>query len=248
MSYGILFNGTKSFLRSPLNIIDTISTIALIIQFALNNPSHTFAGKALMILISLRILRITIIKEGFKLSIQAIVKSFPQIIETLGVGALFLFILAVIGISFFKGRMHYCDKTNIISGNVGKEFNVYYCMDSGGEWRNNNLSFDNIFSSFFILFELITSNCWWLFLTELVEDYRDGIGETKERNYSVCFFAIVCSIIGFLYIRAIFNGIINHAFNKEKEEIEGIKNLKYAQRKWVQFSKIIFKASPIKVV
>ena len=101
-------------MKNPWNVIELISTIALVLQLSLGNPSYTIPGKILMFFVMIRILRITTIKEGFRLSIQAIIKGLPDILMTLCVGMLFFFILSVIGIHFFKGMLYYCDMDNMM--------------------------------------------------------------------------------------------------------------------------------------
>ena len=202
-----------------------------------------------MFFVMIRILRITTIKEGFKLSIQAIIKGFPNIIMTLFVGMLFFFILSVVGIHFFKGMLYYCDfDTLSVNTSNLSHIDVYFCMNHGGEWKNTDVSFDNIFISFMTLFELMTAKSWWLLVVSLSDHYGIDKSQNKSPNYTSVIFIVICTIVGFLYIRAIITGLITVAFNKEKEEIQGVTNLNYTQRKWVNFSKVIFKAAPIKQV
>ena len=168
--------------------------------------------------------------------------------KTLRGRKLFFLLVTGNGITFFKGMVHYCDEENMNPEVPRDGMSVYICMNQGGEWKNNDVSFDNIFISFLTLFELMTAKSWWLLVTELADNYGIDKSQNVEGNYGTTIFIVICTIIGFLYIRAIITGLISYAFNKEKEEIQGVTNLKYSQRKWVNFSKVIFKAAPVKKV
>jgi hypothetical protein len=125
---------------------------------------------------------------------------------------------------------------------------VYDCMNLGGEWQNGDVSFDNILISFMSQFELLTAKFWWTLVIG-VSDKSNVDKEPKEfTNPASSLFIVILTIIGFLFIRAVITGLINFAFIKQKEEIQGVTHLDYAQRRWVNFSKVIFKASPIKEV
>lgn len=243
IAHGFLLNGDNSFLRSPLNIIDGVSAIALTVHIALGSPSHKIAGKVLMGLVSLRAIRLATAHSRF--APLTLTKRYADIVKALGVCALFLFAPAIISITFFKGRLYYCDMSNLPSLNVQGEPNACYCMDLGGEWRNSDIGFDNIFKACLTLFELITGNSWWTLVTRLAEGYGSDKGDVRKANYATCFFAVACSVIGFLYIRALFSCSVCQAFDKEKKEIEGVSSLNYPQRRFVQLSKTIFKTSPL---
>ena len=268
--YGFAFNGEDSYLLNAWNVLDVLSTMALILQLALEDP-YRGVEQIIMLFRMLRILRMVTIKEGFNLSIQAIVKGFPSIAQILGVGCLFFFILSVIGIHFFKGRLFHCGMGNIAGGGEGERrllseeggsepnaviaegggmeiHNIYDCMNYGGDWKNADVSFDNMAISMMTLFELMTAKAWWALVIGLSDNNGLDKEPTEYSNSGTAWFVVLCTVVGFLFIRAIITGLINFAFCKQKEELQGIANLSYSQRKWANFSRVMFKASPVKIV
>ncbi len=243
--YGLIANGEESYFRNPWNILDTVSTLALVLQLCISD-GYMVVGEIIMLLRALRVSRLVTVREGFQLSIQAIGKALPSFVQTLGIAGLFFFVFSVFGIHYYKGMMYYCSKTNITG--EPKIVTIYDCMDYGGEWRNTDISFDNMLMAFMTLFELLTAKFWWTLVLGLADNYGVDKEPVEFSNTSTIYFVVLCTIVGFLFVRAIITGLINFAFTKQKEVIQGVNDLDSAQRKWVNFSKIIFKATPIKEV
>lgn len=57
--------------------------------------------------------------------------------------------LGVINIKIFKGYFYSCTLEDVITAQE--------CIDMGGDWVNQVISFDNIFSALALVFRMVTS-------------------------------------------------------------------------------------------
>ncbi len=76
------------------------------------------------------------------LSIKALGMAISAIINVMIVVALYLFILGIIGINYFKGRYYECH-TQLLN-NVQTKWD---CLNAGGYWNKMFLNFDDIFNA-----------------------------------------------------------------------------------------------------
>eukprot|EP00831_Metopus_contortus_P043047 TRINITY_DN34577_c0_g1_i1.p1 TRINITY_DN34577_c0_g1~~TRINITY_DN34577_c0_g1_i1.p1 ORF type:complete len:370 (+),score=21.68 TRINITY_DN34577_c0_g1_i1:103-1110(+) len=166
-----------------------------------------------------------------------------RIIQTLLIALLFYVVFGIIGVEFFKGLLYYCESNSTSSGTVDSS---YDCMNYGGEWRDRDISFDNIFLATMTLFELSTGKS----LTNLFNYLPDIAGLEKapiENNRPFyIIYVMIYMLFGFFFIRAFLTGVISDTFSKEKDKLQGFSMLSPIQVKWAQLAKIIFKAHPIK--
>lgn len=246
ITYGLAFNGPDSYLQSPWNILDIVTTIASIIGLGSTNyPRAVY--EILMIFRLLRILRFFTIKEGFVLCIRAILQGFSKIIQVLGMTLFFFAAFAIIGIHLYKGMLYYCDVGSLENYNVVVN-DVYDCMNQGGEWRTQDFGFDDTITCLITLFELFTGKCWWDLVIDLQDSNGIDMAPVSGANATSAWFLVVFMIAGFLFLRTVLTGVITSTFFEKKEEIQGYKNLTSAQIRWVRLSKIMFKAHPRKEV
>ncbi len=242
--FGLISNGEKSYLRSGWNILDLLLTIIQIVNLAI--PEEYIAVRKMLFMCSvLRILRIVTASEGFRLCIQAIINGAFKIAQTLFIAILFFFIFGVIGIQLFGGYLFYCDRTNL--GSEVKIVTAFDCMNMGGDWRDRDVNFNNIFSAILTLFELFTGKS----LTNLYKFLPDvtdiDLEPVRDSQPYYALFIIAFMIIGFIFIKAILTGVISDTFFKEKDILQGFKNLTPAQLKWAKLATIMFKAHPTKM-
>lgn len=102
ITFGFLFNKSKSYLRNGWNIIDFVVVIVSIISLALtNNKIKTV--KILRLLRVLRPLRVISRNKGLRIGIQALFKALPNIFNVIVISLLFFVIFAIIGVNYFKG-------------------------------------------------------------------------------------------------------------------------------------------------
>ena len=116
MSYGLLTNGDKSYLRNSWNLLDFLIVIVSIISLAtpVEESESLTALKIIRLARLLRPIRVISKNDGLRISIQALYVSVPAILNLLVIVLLFMTIFGVIGVNLFKGRFEYCDTSAVV--------------------------------------------------------------------------------------------------------------------------------------
>ena len=155
---GFIFNGKKSLMREPFNVVHLFITILDVTTF-FYEFKITWMNTLINSIRMLRLVRLISLNKTFRLRVKAIVLGFPKIAQTLFIAIMFILMFSIVGIQLFKELLYHCsiDKTedDILIDNI------YDCMNYGGEWLNRDVNFDNIISSFLTLFELFTGKSWF---------------------------------------------------------------------------------------
>ena len=148
---GFAANGPESFMRSPFNIINLISTLSAIATIVYDE--YPFVVKYILDLFQvLRVLRFLSMNKAFRLLITAIIYGVPKILQTLFIAILFILIFTIIGVQLYKDYFYYCasHENDIDTGVIIDT--VYDCMDNGKYWRLHDISFNNLINAFITLF------------------------------------------------------------------------------------------------
>jgi hypothetical protein len=92
------------------------------------------------------------------------INAIPDIINLQMIVLFVFFLMGILGTTFFKGKMNYCDTTEIyleetldfihLYGHTDTHFSKWDCINSGGEWLRHELNFDNALYSVQTLFIL----------------------------------------------------------------------------------------------
>jgi voltage-dependent calcium channel T type alpha-1G len=137
LTFGLLFNGKHSYLRSRWNIMDMAIVVFSILSLTpLSDSLRTFK-----IFRVLRLLRLISRNENLKVAMRALMRAIPNILNITVIMLLFFLIFGVIGVSYFKGKLYYCtEPMDDLSDVVESKWD---CLSSGGEWMNYYFTFDN---------------------------------------------------------------------------------------------------------
>ena len=155
MTYGFLFNGEYSYLRS--GIWNPLDLLILIFSYICLTPlSATF--KFIKTFRILRALRLISRNEGLKVAVRALIFAIPNVFNITVIMIIFYMIFGVMAVSNYKGKMHYCDYT---IGNLSTlVYSKWDCLNSGGLWINKPFNYDNIINALVILFTMSTTAGW----------------------------------------------------------------------------------------
>ena len=104
----------------------------------------------------LRCLRLIGRNEGLKIAVRALLFAIPNIISITVIMIMFFLVFAVISISYFKGKMFYCQYA--LEGI--EVIDKWDCLAAGGLWINRILNFDNISNALVTLFVMATTAGW----------------------------------------------------------------------------------------
>jgi len=107
---GLLCNGKESYLRSAWNFLDFVIVLASVFSVLFSSLIGLKLSflKALRMLRILRPLRLISRNKGLRLSLTALVKSIPKIVNLLLIVVFCLFLLAILGTTLFCGKFYKC--------------------------------------------------------------------------------------------------------------------------------------------
>lgn len=156
ISYGLIQNGEKSYLKNAWNRLDFAIVIISIISLAMpvESSESLTTFKVIRMARLLRPIRVISRNDGLRISIQALYVSVPAILNLLVIVLLFMMIFGIIGVNLFKGKFEYCDTSGIV--NIGlkqKEIRDVIqdnmdCYNYGGTWSTYLTQFNDIGISF----------------------------------------------------------------------------------------------------
>jgi Ion transport protein len=84
--------------------------------------------------------------------------AIPNVFKFTIIMTLFFFIFAEILVSYFKGKLFYCDALK--AEYMPFVNDKWDCMTFGGDWLNKTYNFDNILNALVTLFVMSTTNGW----------------------------------------------------------------------------------------
>jgi voltage-dependent calcium channel L type alpha-1C len=107
IAFGLWHCGSTSYLRSNWNILDLVIVSVSFLSFGLPNTNLNLI-KVVRLMKLLRPLRAISRNQGLMITVKALGVAYTGIINVIIVIMLFVFILSVIGINYFKGIYYEC--------------------------------------------------------------------------------------------------------------------------------------------
>lgn len=111
IAQGFLFNGSKSYLRQSANILDFFVVVMSIVSI-FSSADLSFFKLVRMAKLA-RPLKLVFRNEKLKISILALIKGTPQILNLAVLVILIYTIFGIIAVNFFKGKLYDCDVSAI---------------------------------------------------------------------------------------------------------------------------------------
>lgn len=150
VTFGLLFNGKRSYLRRGWNVLDFIIVILSIL-------SQTSLSNDLKVIKVLRILRLISRHQGLKVAVRALYHALPNIINVTVIMLIFFLIFGVIGVSQFKGKFYFCSEDLESDSIINHKWD---CLNAGGVWDTQVYTFDDIPNAMVTLFVMSTTAGW----------------------------------------------------------------------------------------
>ena len=244
VAYGFLFNGKHSYLRNYWNILDFFVVTSGLMAYN-DSVSDAFATlRILRVIRVLRPLRLISRNEGLRVVIDSIFASLPAIFNLLVVNGIFFLVFGIFCINYFKGSLHYCDKSHINIEFHDLITSRAFCLDYGGDWVNKDHHFDNIGRAIASLFAIATLDSWSPVMFDGVD--ARGISFEPVQNYNRywMFFFVGFVVMGAFFIVNLFAGVVVDVFNREKDKIGGSALLTQEQNDWIRVQLSIVKIKP----
>jgi hypothetical protein len=111
----------------------------------------------------LRPLRVIGRSEGLKLATQTLLMAIPNIMNVLLVSLIFYLIFGIFCVNFLKGKFYSCYTDHFeeydIDIDVTTIITKFDCLNSGGEWINPEMNFDNALNAMQLLYSM-TAVSW----------------------------------------------------------------------------------------
>jgi hypothetical protein len=251
IAYGFLFNGSYSYMRQFYNVLDFI-TVCLSISYIYANTYKVFAigevsGNTLNAFRMIKMFRLVRVFKvvGFSKSLQAsltaFTKSVKEMLKIIIIGSIFVLIFAVIGMTYFRGLFSRCMFDNMPTKYMYKVVTKWDCMDYGGEWISPYPNFDNIRSSFILLFEMMTTENWTYYMYAAMDITHIDYQPVKNNNLYWSLFFVFYMIIAYFFLLNLSIAILCDNFKKEKAHIENSQFQKPLQIEFFKIYKSLYK-------
>lgn len=111
IAQGFWLNGKKSYLRQSANILDFFVVVMSILSI-FSSAELSFFKLVRMAKLA-RPLKLVFRNEKLKISILALIKGMPQILNLAVLVFLIFTIFGIIAVNFFKGKLYDCDVSAI---------------------------------------------------------------------------------------------------------------------------------------
>jgi len=232
----------ESYLSNPWNVLDFVivsaSTINLLFTVEARN-------RIIRVLLAFRPLRLLSRSEGMRVVIFALFHSMPAIINVIWVIILVWTIFAILGVQIFSGRFHYCDK--ILSSFMHFEGNndMERCRAAGGNWKNPEYHFDDVFNAILALFVVSSLESWPLVMYSAMDITEANTNPKKESTMFAAVYFIIFIIFSTFFLISLLVGVVFDNFVKLRDEQMGLGFLTSEQKNWVQTQLMVANASPL---
>ena len=213
--------GLKTLLTDRWNWWDIVATVASFISMLLK--SSRFA-KGLRALRAFRGVRFLSYLKSTRDVISTFLKSFRGCLTTFVFGLVLYTMYGVIGVSYFKGKLHRCY-------NADREpldnLNFADCIAQGYYWENpvKMGNFDNLGNSLLVLFEWSSMEGWPDYMT-LLADATPPNMEPRQDYHTTAALYVVAGIVtfGFFYMNLFVGTIVDSYANMVRETLEPVQS------------------------
>ena len=220
IAFGFIMVQT-AYLRDPWNNLDFVIVVSAVAGFLMPPGVNISAVKSLRILRILRPLKIISKNKSLKIALTSLVNSIPKIANLQVIVFFFMFLLAILQTTLLSGKFYKCH-TDHLEHLSYREREVgivdkWDCINSGGEWLNPYMHFDDTLWSLLTLFTVQTTEGW----IGVMWDSTNAVGvdlqpQENSAPYMAIVFIVLIIIISMLFLN-LFVGVVIETFNAEKD-------------------------------
>lgn len=230
--------GPGAYLKNGWNILDcTVVLLATTdIMLTYGGSGADLSGfRVLRALRALRPLRLISRNEGLKYLVKGLLQSIPGLADTLAVALLFFFIFATLGLNFFKGRMSYCEGSEV------EVIDKKECEANGGMWTRPDVHFDNIFAAFLALFQVAAGASWDQIMMQAVDAVGVDMQPQEDANkvQGILFFVGFVVAGSFMILNLFVGVIVDELQASKREDHHGNAFVTEDERTWVEMQSLL---------
>eukprot|EP00347_Sterkiella_histriomuscorum_P021532 403333648 len=245
ITYGFAINGKQSYIINPWNALDFIIVVFSLVSIVPSGGIDFKFMKSIRMLRVVRPLRVISRNQGLKIAVLSLLNSVIGIIHVFTISFLFFLLFGIFGINYFKGQFYKCFTDHIIEKRQVGVVDKWSCLSNGGEWINQDHTFDNIIRAIKTLFEMSSTEGW----TDVMWLGVDSNGIDNEPSESsnplwVIFF-MAFQLFGSLFIMNLFVGVVINTFNQEREKLGKNHLLTSFQKEWIMIQISCLKLKPM---
>jgi hypothetical protein len=229
----------NAYLKSWWNRLDAF--VVLVAIFGLIFPS----ASVLRGLRAIRPIRIAIRIQQVRVVVKALNASMTNIANGLLFAFFMMFVLSIIGVRIFGGRLHRC----VYRGNAYSLVDVDLANDkdecqalSSAEWINSGFHFDNVFAGMLTVFKISTFSNWYEDLAVGMAARGDHRSDRQAVPYSspeAALFYLLVVLVGGFFLWNILISVVVDSFNRIKREEESNALLTKTQAMWVRKTRFL---------
>lgn len=232
VAIGFLFNGSYSYMRNLFNVLE-LTSVVLSVTYIINNSYTVFdpdnqnkvnsANITFRIIKMFRIVRVFKIVSRFRTlqaAMSALLVSVKQMLNIILIGSVFIFIFAIIAVTYLRGLFFRCNFTNVPEIFMYEIKTKWDCLDYGGDWVNPYPNFDNIKSSFVLFFEMMTTENWTFYMYSAMDVTSINTQPILNNTYNWFIFFILYMIIAYFFLLNLSVPVLYDNFKIEKTQIE----------------------------
>ena len=241
ITYGFIFS-EGSYLRDSASLLDFFIVITSTLDMLFSDMNFGFF-RILRLLRTLRPLRFLTHYENLRVAVSCLVESITGIVNVFIVVFLVFIIFSILGIHLLKGKMGYCDKSDLASY---YGINKADCLAMGGSWARWGWNFDNIIHGLITLYLLSSIEGWPEMMYTMMDSDIEERGPSHRANYYIFIFVIMIILVCALFFMNLFVSVIivQFATEHDKERKKRYRFVTDDQMKWILMQKLVVNATP----
>lgn len=226
-----------SYFRDSWNRLDFIIVVVSILDFSVTSINLPIV-KIFRLLRTLRPLKLISHNVNMKIVVTALIESVFTMANIMVVILLIWLVFAILGVSFFAGKMYHCTDLSITTRST--------CEKMGMEWVNSDSNFDNVFEAMLVLFIISSQESWPNRMYEGIDAAGVDVAPITDYNPYAAYFYVVYVLIGNMFLVNLFAAVVFNKFNEAKQSEMSVASLvlNRDQLIWIEIQSIIVNSKP----
>lgn len=205
------------------NVFDfTLLLASWLLIMLKSQPQASVGIKILLILRSMRPLRLVHRFPRLQEAVESLVLSARPLFNTFCVGMLFFFMFSGLGVSLFKGSFNHCDPAPGPASNDSfcapitaiVAQNETDCLNQNGTWWSESVNFDNMIQAMATMYIVMSKDGWVSILHVAIDSQSEGQPLKRDANrYAGIYFMVFLLIMSY-FVLTMLVGVIVENFQR----------------------------------